>query len=281
MPARFSRVVRALAFGFLALALTLVGGGIWAALLIANLETSPTVAWSVPAMALVLWATWRYLGGSGPPRGTSEFRRRSLRGERVAGPVLAWALVAGALSIVALTGFWIVLFQLARAPGNALPDFSKYPPVTVALVLAMASVVGGVTEEAGIRGYLQGFLEREFGAGVAIVGASLIMAPGHALTQGFVWSTMLFYLFVDVMFGVTAYLTGSILPGILTHAAGLFAFFTLVWPQDATRRLITEDGATGWFWIHVGQTVAFAALALLAFRYLARITRQVPSTLSA
>ena len=274
MPAELGRVVRALAFGLLALALTLVGGGIWSALLVANLATSPAVPWSVPAMALVLFAAWRYLAGSGPPRSTSETRRRSLRAERVAAPVLAWALVAGALSIVALTGLWIVLFQLAKAPGNALPDFSKYPPVTVALVLIMASLVGAVTEEAGIRGYLQGFLEGEFGPGVAIVAASLVMAPGHGVTQGFVWSTMLFYLFVDVMFGVTAYLTGSILPGIVTHAAGLLTFFALIWPYDGTRRMVAEDGATVWFWIHVGQTAAFAVLALFAFRHLATLTRR-------
>ena len=218
-------------------------------------------------MALVLWASWRYLGGAGPPRGTSEARRRGLRAERVAGPVLAWALAAGALSIVALTGLWIVLFQLVKSPGNALPDFAKYPPVTVALVLVMASVVGAVTEEAGFRGYLQGFLEREFGAPLAIAGASLAMAPAHALSQGFVWSTLLFYLCVDVMFGVTAWLTGSILPGIAIHAAGLLTFFTLIWPADATR-------STTWFWVHVGQTVAFSALAVLAFRHLARLAKR-------
>jgi membrane protease YdiL (CAAX protease family) len=275
MANRIGRVPRALALGVLALALTLVGGGIWTALLVANLATSPAVPWSVAAMALVLWAAWRYLGGSGPPRSTSEARRRGLRAERLAGPVLAWALAAGALSIVALTGLWIVLFQLVKSPGNTLPDYAKYPPVTVAVVLVMASVVGAVTEEAGFRGYLQGFLEREFGATVAIAGSSLMMAPGHGLTQGFVWSTLVFYLCVDAMFGVTAYLTQSIVPGIITHAAGLITFFTLIWPSDATRHLVVEDGATAWFWIHVGQTIAFAALALLAFGRLARLTRRV------
>jgi hypothetical protein len=119
--------------------------------------------------------------------------------------------VAGALSIVALAGLWIVLFQLVKA-------------------------------------------------------------PGHALTQGFVWSTMLFYLFVDVMLGATAYLTGSILPGIAIHAAGLLSFFTLIWPYDATRRLVAEAFAHGWFWAHVGQATIFGGLAALAFKRLASVT---------
>jgi membrane protease YdiL (CAAX protease family) len=257
----------------LALALTIVGGGVWTGMLVANLATSPTVPWSALAMALALWATWKYLGGSGPPRRTSESRGRHLRARRVTGPTLAWALTAGGLSIAALTGLWIVSFQLVKSPGNALPDFSQYPPLTVALVLVMAALVGAVTEEAGFRGYLQVYLEREFGARAAIVTSSLMMAPGHALTQGFVWSTLLFYFCVDLMFGLTAYLTDSILPGIAVHAAGLLIFFSLIWPFDSARRPIAEAGADEWFWIHVAQTVTFAGLAVWAFRRLASRVR--------
>ena len=75
--------------------------------------------------------------------------------------MLAWALAAGGLSIVALVGYWIVLFRLVKVQGNVLPDFSIYPPLTVALVLVMASLVGALAEEAGFRGYFQGTLERK------------------------------------------------------------------------------------------------------------------------
>ena len=68
MPNRSGPVPRALAFGVLALALTLFGGGIWTALLVANLATSPAFPWSVPVMALVLWVAWRYLEGTGSPQ---------------------------------------------------------------------------------------------------------------------------------------------------------------------------------------------------------------------
>jgi hypothetical protein len=76
--------------------------------------------------------------------------------------------------------------------------------------------------------------------------ASLLLAPRHALTQGFVWPTLVFYLFADVMLGVLAYLTQSILPGIVVHAIGLLTFFTLVWPNDATRRLAVSGGSDAW-----------------------------------
>jgi hypothetical protein len=77
---------------------------------------------------------------------------------------------------------------------------------------------------------------------------------------------------VDVMLGAMAYLTKSILPGIVVHAIGLLTFFTLVWPNDAVRRL-TGNGATeGWFWIHCAQAIIFTALAIVTFKRLARIT---------
>jgi membrane protease YdiL (CAAX protease family) len=185
--------------------------------------------------------------------------------------VFGWAVLAGILSIVALAGFWIVLFQLAQIRGNALPDFSKYPLLTVALVLVMASLVGAVAEEAGFRGYFQGLLEREVSGPAAILIAAVVLAPGHALTQGFAWPILIFYLIVDLMLGMTARLTRSIIPGIVVHATGLLTFFTLVWPNDATRRWSAGAGPDMWFWIHCLQAIIFAAFAILAFRRLAKV----------
>jgi membrane protease YdiL (CAAX protease family) len=194
--------------------------------------------------------------------------------------VFTWALVAGLLAIVSLSGLWIVLFQLFNLVGtraSTLPDYSKYPPLTVALVLVMASLVGAVAEETGIRGYFQGILEGSVGGVAAIAIAALVIAPGHALTQGFVLPTLLFYLCVDVMFGAMAYLTQSIFPGIVVHTLGLLTFFTLVWPGDALRQALGGSDASTWFWIHLAQTLVFAALAILAFSRLARATKALPT----
>lgn len=273
-----SRILMVVGSGILALLLTLFVQGIWSILLVTNLVSSPTIPWAVLVMALLLWLIWQYLNGRWWPASTSEARHRYLRARPIPQEVFIWAFVAGMLSIAALTGFWIVLFRLVKVPGNALPDFSSYPLLPVALVLLMASIVGGVTEEAGFRGYLQSTLEREVGGPAAIVIAALVIAPGHGLTQGFVWPTLLFYFFVDVMFGVAAYLTKSILPGIAVHTIGLLTFFTLVWPHDAARRLVSEGGADTWFWIHVVQVLIFTPLAILAFRRLAQIVDKAPAS---
>jgi membrane protease YdiL (CAAX protease family) len=259
--------------GLLALVLSIGTGAVWAALLLTNLRTDPGVPWSVAVMALLLWLMWAYLGGRGRPHSTAEARRRFLRARRVPRPVFVWALVAGGLSLAALTGLWPVLFQLVRMQGNPLPDFSRYPLTTVVLAIAMGSLATAVAEEAGFRGYFQSALEARVAAPLAILIAALVMAPGHGLTQGFGWPTVLFYLLVDGMLGLIAYLTGSILPGLLVHVTGLVIFFTLIWPYDAARPLVTEAGADAWFWLRVMQIVLFAALALLAFRKLALTAR--------
>ena len=271
-------LLKALLFAVMAIVLTAVTGGVWTALLDVNLATSPAIPWSVAVMAVLLWLLWRYLGGAGWPRSTADARRRYLRARRISGRVFAWAVVAGLLSIVALAGLWIVLFQVANLPSRALPDYSKYPLVTVALALVMASLVGAVAEESTFRGYTQGVLEGAVGGVAAILITTLVMAPEHAFTQGFVWPVLLFYFLVDVMLGATALLTQSILPGIVTHAIGLLVFFTLVWPGDALRSLVGSGDANTWFWIHGAQTLAFAVLAILAFIQLARETRRPHAT---
>ncbi|HXZ85799.1 MAG TPA: CPBP family glutamic-type intramembrane protease, partial [Myxococcota bacterium] len=219
----------------LALLGTVLASGVWVGLLIANLRTTPALPWAPVATAGVLWSAWRYANGWGLPRRTSAARRALLRARRVEPAAFALALVAGGLALVALAALWIVSFQTGLMRGNALPDFSRFPLQTVAAVVAMGAVVGAVTEEAGFRGYLQSLLERHCSPRVAILLAALALAPGHASTQGLAAPTFGFYLLVDAMLGVTAFLCDSILPGMVVHAAGLAAFFALIWPGDASR----------------------------------------------
>jgi membrane protease YdiL (CAAX protease family) len=186
------------------------------------------------------------------------------------------ALVAGGLALASLVGFWIVLIQLVKLPARILPGFSNYPLLTILIVLLMAPLVSTLAEEIGFRGYFQGALESKVSIPVAIVIAALVIAPAHSLTQGFLWPILLWYFCADVMFGVMAYLTQSILPGIVIHSLGLLIFFAFIWPNDAHRPLVLETGADAWFWVHLAQTIISAVLALLAFRHLATLTQRQP-----
>jgi membrane protease YdiL (CAAX protease family) len=258
-----------------------VGSVSWSGLLIANLKTSPAIPWSVPAMAVVLWLMWRYFGGRWWPRSSGPARKALLRSRRVPAAGLASAIVAGLLALVALVGLWIVLVELTGAGGNpTLSVLAAYPLVTVALGIAMGSLVSPLTEEAAFRGYSQVLLERRLPAVLAVALSSGFFALWHGPTQGFFWSKLLFFFLVGVVFGTIAYLTNSVLPAIPVHIVGDVTFFTWIWPNDATRPLVWQHGADIWFWIHVAQVILFGALAVIAFRRLAllRLRDRVPGS---
>jgi membrane protease YdiL (CAAX protease family) len=257
--------------GFLAFFILVIGQGVWGALLIGNLRTSPAIPWCAPVMAVALWLFWQYLSGKGWPRSTSNARHRYLRANRAPGSVWTWALVAGVLSIVSLAGLWIVLFQLVKTSPNVIDDFSKYPSLMAALVIVMASLVSPITEEAAFRGYCQSILEREFTGTLAILISSALFTAAH-IVHGLAWPKLLVYFLVGVVFGVTAYLTKSILPALPVHIIGDLTFFIFVWPHDATRRLVWDAAPDAWFWIHVAQAVAFAALAIPSFLKLSNVS---------
>ena len=125
----------------LAFLIIVFAGGVWGALINSNLSTTPAIPWAVPVIALLLWLMWQYLSGKWWPHSTSEARRQLLRAKPVSGQAFIWALLTGVLSIVALSGYWIVMFQLVKMSGNVLPDFSKYPLLTAALGIVMGSLV--------------------------------------------------------------------------------------------------------------------------------------------
>ena len=250
------------------------GQGVWGALLLTNLKATPAIPWAVAVMSFILWLMWKYLGGAGWPHRTSENRRRYLRANRIPARAWSWAILAGVLSIVALTGYWIVMFQLVPMPGNVLPDLSRYPLLTVMLKLVMASLVSPVTEESAFRGYCQGTLEREFTGSVAVLMSSVLFALAH-VTQGFLWPKLSVYFLAGVAFGTMAYLTNSILPGLAIHIFADLTFFALVWPYDTKRQLVWRGGADRWFWLHTLQAIIFTGLAVIAFSRLASLRERV------
>jgi membrane protease YdiL (CAAX protease family) len=262
----WSALLAILVAGFFSLA--------WGALIVGNASTTPGVPWSVAVMASVLVVALLYLGGRWGPTSTADWRRAHLRARWVSGPVLSWALLAGALALVALAGLWVILVELTQVGGNpTIPSSNQVPPIALGLMLVTGSFVSSLSEEAAFRGYAQVTLEGALGGVGAVTLSSLYFMLWHGPTQGFQWSKLLFFFLVGVVFGTIAFLTKSTVPAWPIHLAGDLIFFFLIWPRDATRRYVLRDGADVWFWVYAVATVGFTALAVIAFRRLAHVAR--------
>jgi len=91
-------------------------------------------------------------------------------------------------------------------------------PLWVAFaVLIMASIVAGICEETGYRGYLQVPLEKKYGPTTSIIITSIIFMLIH-LSHSWASPILPHIFFASVFLGILAYKTGSLIPGIIGHS---------------------------------------------------------------
>ena len=207
------------------LAIAFAGVAPWVAMIRLNAQLRPDLPWA--ALATLLWLALflAWLNGVGPPKRWQAARRYRLRLRGANSK--AWskdgiAVTLALIGMIALLGLaWILLGAPARPP-----DLSAYPSTAFLLsTLFMGPLVAGVVEEAAFRGYMQRGLER-YGAQTAILVSALLFALAHA-TQGL--GTLLVMgpgLFAaGALYGMLAWHTGSILPGMIVHVLSDLAFY--------------------------------------------------------
>jgi membrane protease YdiL (CAAX protease family) len=243
---------------------------------ISNIKLTPAVPWSALAMPAILAGLALFVAGRGWPRWGAEARRALVPQAPVSARAWFWSLAAGVVGIVALAGLWTVLGSLVRVGPNALPDLGGAPLWTAIPMLLVAIVAAPLTEEIAFRGYAMGLLRRHFGLFSALVVSSLMFAAAH-LTHGLYPTKLAVYFLVGLGLAATVWRTGSLLPAMVVHSFGDLVFFTLVWPHDATRRLVSEGGADAGFFAAVALTVICSVLWYGAFRRLPRATDKAAS----
>lgn len=147
--------------------------------------------------------------------------------------------------------------MLLQVPTASLGEFatvSAYSLWTSIPMLLMGSFVAGAVEEAAFRGYMQVPLEGRYGPATAIgvVAAAFTLAhlPPPAAWPGFFLAA--------VGWGALAYLSGSIVPGVVFHTAVDAA----VWIWAVSNRETFEKILTSSVF-EEGSTVAFASSAVL------------------
>jgi membrane protease YdiL (CAAX protease family) len=240
-----------------------------------NFRHATSMPWAILPMALYLWAYWRFISGRwGAPESAVE-RRATLRANRLPRGLWSASLAAGALGFGALLAFLAVAARLVRLPSSAPIVTPVDMPLTTAwLLLAMASVVAGVTEEAAFRGYMQSPIERRYGVVVAILVNGTLFGLLHFGNHPRDVVLMLpYYVAVSAVYGGLTWATDSILPALVLHCAGDIVVLTRWWitgrPEwqlSATPPpLVWERGADGSFMLTAAGAAVLALLTAWAY----------------
>jgi membrane protease YdiL (CAAX protease family) len=210
-------VARAIVSGLL---IAFAGIAPWAWLAPINARIHPEWPWAGAIVVLWLLTMIWWLNGAGPPRSWRAFRNAALRLWRP--PPGAWSGegLVGTLGLMAVI-VSIYVFWIVASLGQPTPDLSEYPTTAILVsVWIVGALVSGVVEEVAYRGYMQSQLER-FGPTVAIGVTSVVFALSH-LTHGLQALLLMApgYIMASVLYGLLAYRTGSILPGMALHVTG-------------------------------------------------------------
>jgi membrane protease YdiL (CAAX protease family) len=253
-----------------------------AALAPLNLRFLPGLPWAVVPMAIYLWLYWRYIGGRIGSDPGARTRRTLLRANPV--PPDAWpmAIVTGLIGFGALLSLVAVMARLVtmpEAPPMKVP--AGMPMPTVVLLLIMSSIVAGVTEEAGFRGYMQGPIERRYGVAVAILVNGAMFGLLHFSNHPAAVVSMLpYYVAVAAVYGGIVWATDSILPSLVLHAGGDVWSLTRLWgtgrPEwqlaETAPPLVWTSGPDAAFVAAVAGFVVFSVVTVAMCRSLRKMT---------
>ena len=249
---------------------TFVGVGPW--LLCLAVIPAP---WSTVVMGGILWLYWKYFSGSWWPRSTAEARSKNFRAVKLSPAVWKWSLAGTFLFVVILQSATVLTFRLIEFPAEASADYGLDAlPVWVAwITIIMASLVAGVCEEIGFRGYMQVPLEERYGPAVGITIVSIMFTVFH-LNQA--WAQpVLFQIFaISTLFSILVYTSGSLIPSIIAHTIMDIFNFAFWWTDLAGDFEWQTIAVTGIDLLFITAVLTFV-VSLVLFFWVARKTMAV------
>lgn len=253
----------------------------WALLVGVNIRSSPSIPWAAPLTALYLFFYWKYTRGAWWPRSTALSRFQNSRANDLPTDVWAAAIGAGILGLWSLLLFQNVYSRLVTLPQQSTEELNGIPVFSLTVFLIMSAIVAGVVEESAFRGHMQAPLERRYGPVVAILITGLVFSIAHFNHKEVTVVLIPWYLGVAIVYGTLAYITNSILPGLVLHAGGnIFSGLTAVaagrseWSlSKKAPPLVWESGPDNMFWLSVVAFVLVAGAATAAYIGLMRLRR--------
>ena len=272
-------IVRAVLTGLI---ITAAGTTPWAFLVSLNLKHWSELPWAVPPTALYIWFFWKYVRGAGWPKSNAEERNKNCRAYDLSGDVWAAAIGAGILGLWTLILFQNIYSRMVNLPTQSTEDLSSIPLFTLLTSLIMSSIVAGITEESGLRGYMQRPLEQQYGPVFAILVTGTIFGLMHFTHRDVTIILMPWYMGVALVYGALAYITKSIMPGVVLHTGGnmlgaiqLIAGGRTEWQTDLKpKSLIWESGVDVSFWITCLGFIALTTATVWAYSMLGRMVKK-------
>ncbi|HXB06117.1 MAG TPA: type II CAAX endopeptidase family protein [Puia sp.] len=192
--------------------------------------------WSILPMIPVLWLFWKFFAGRLGPGLGAQYRKEQFRLTRLPARTWIWGLGGALLFVVIVQASFVLTFRILPFPDAAFTGeytvLDRVPVWVAWALLVMGSIVAGVSEEIGFRGYMQRPLEKQYGPVVAIGVTSLIFMLIH-LNHSWarpIWPQIVF---ASILLGILAWRTQSLIPGIIGHSI-LDIFDYSVWWSHLT-----------------------------------------------
>jgi membrane protease YdiL (CAAX protease family) len=192
--------------------------------------------WSLLLMLLLLWFYVKYFSGSWYPESTQEVRRINFRSVHLPPSLLNWSIVAALLFVIFFESGFVVTFRLIPFPETAFK--SQYKILNTLPVwlgwsaVIVSSLVAGICEETGFRGYMQQPIEKKFGPAFAIMFSSVFFFLVH-LSKNWAPSILPHIFIGGFLLGLLAYCSGSLIPGIIAHTIMDICNFSYWWTSIA------------------------------------------------
>lgn len=217
-------------------------------------------------MGTILILFWMYFSGRWKPSNTQVFRRFCIRQIKLKRKVWVWGLIAAFFLFLFVTSGLILTFRIVEFQ----PDIFKtarylndFPAWTAWSIILMASLVAGICEEIGFRGYLQTPLEQKYGPVAGISITSLVFVVVH-LHQAWASGILVQIFIISFMFGYLAYSSKSLLFGIIAHVTFDIINFSYWWSDVVgtfERKPISMTGVD----THLIITVMVVLLSIVLF----------------
>lgn len=261
-------LVRSILVGVLVSSL---GVGTW--VLLASKVPFP---WSVVVMAVILILYWMYFSGKWNPSSTKAFRRICRRNVKLNRPAWIWGLMAALVIFLLMYAGWVLTFRLLEFQPEIFQTSSylnDLPPWTSWSIVLMASLVAGICEEVGFRGYMQVPLEKEYGPVLGISLTSLVFVVVH-MHQAWASGMLLGIFIISFLIGYLAYASNSLLPGIIAHVSFDIINFSYWWSDligTFERKPISMTGVDIHFVISVTMVLLLILLFIFAIRKLLKL----------